>query len=301
MPAADPWRRAVTLSGWPLWWRLLLISALWGAGFPLVRIAAAAMPPFALAFGRALLAVLAVLLWAWFAGALRGGYPRAMLRHALVLGTTNGWLPNVLTAIALVTLGSAQAALIQSASPLMVAAAAAVLLPHERLGPAGLAGLLLGVAGLAIILGPASFGAGADPLGGLLMLAAAASYAAGNLYTRVVLPGNAAQLALGQQAVSALGAGALMLGVEGTAGLEQPAFIWATLAALAVLASALPVTLFVALAQRARATDSAMTGFLQPVFAAVLGAVLLAEWPQAHVLAGGAVILAGVWLATRRR
>ena len=43
-----------------------------------------------------------------------------------------------------------------------------------------------------------------------------------------------------------------------------------------------------------------MVGYLQPVFAALFGALLLAEFPEWRVLAGGAVVLAGVWLATRR-
>ena len=70
------------MSGWPLWWRLLLISSLWGSAFPLMRFAVAAIPPWWLASGRALLAASAVALWL----ALRGRpvLPRGpMLRHAL--------------------------------------------------------------------------------------------------------------------------------------------------------------------------------------------------------------------------
>ena len=65
-----------------------------------------------------------------------------------------------------------------------------------------------------------------------------------------------------------------------------------------VFGSAVPVTLFLSLAQRARATDAAMTGYLQPGFAAVFAALLLGEFPETRVLLGGAVVLAGVWLAT---
>jgi drug/metabolite transporter (DMT)-like permease len=65
-----------------------------------------------------------------------------------------------------------------------------------------------------------------------------------------------------------------------------------------LFASALPLTLFLSLVQRARATDAAMTGYLQPGFAALFAALLLGEWPEMRVLLGGAVVLAGVWLAT---
>jgi drug/metabolite transporter (DMT)-like permease len=44
-----------------------------------------------------------------------------------------------------------------------------------------------------------------------------------------------------------------------------------------------------------------MVGYLQPIFAGVVGAVLLSEWPQPSVVLGGVIVLAGVWLATSRR
>ena len=75
---------------------------------------------------------------------------------------------------------------------------------------------------------------------------------------------------------------------------------WAAVAALAVFGSAIPLTLFLALAQKAKAADASMVGYLQPAFAAACGALLLAEFPEPRVLAGGAVVLFGVWLATRR-
>ena len=43
-----------------------------------------------------------------------------------------------------------------------------------------------------------------------------------------------------------------------------------------------------------------MVAYLQPVCATLLGVLLLGEWPEPRVLAGGAVVLAGVWMATRR-
>ena len=105
-------------------------------------------------------------------------------------------------------------------------------------------------------------------------------------------------LSAGQQVVGAVGAGGLRLGFEGAGGFDQPWPVWGAALWVGLLASALPLTLFLSLVQRARATDGAMTGYLQPVFAAVFGALRLGEWPEPRVLAGGAVVLAGVWLAT---
>ena len=289
------------MTGWPLWWRLLLISSLWGSAFPLMRFAVAAIPPWWLASGRALLAASAVALWL----ALRGRpvLPRGvMLRHALVLGTLNGWVPNMLGSAAMARIDSAAGSLIQAASPLMVAALAAAALPAERPGPRAVAGLLVGLAGIAAIAGPGALESGAGGAGALLMLLVALSYACGTVYVRATRPGAADELAFGQQIAGGIAATLIAFAAEpagppvAAAGFAP----WAAVATLAVLGSAVPLTLFLGLVQRARATDAATVGYLQPACATLLGALLLGEWAEPQVLFGGAVVLAGVWLATRR-
>ncbi|MFC7738020.1 DMT family transporter [Roseomonas sp. GCM10028921] len=289
------------LSGWPLLWRLLLISAMWATAFPVVRLAARDMPPFALSAGRAAVAVTVLLALAAAMGAF-GKRGRWSWRAGLVIGTVNGWLPNCLTAFALLSLAAATVSLIQSATPLFVALLSVALLPGERPGPRGLLGLGLGFAGIGVILGPAAvLGEGAGLLAGAAMLVVALSYALGTVYVRRTRPGGALELAAGQQGVSALGALAMSLLFEPLSGFDQPWQVWAAVAWAGVFGSAVPVTLYLSLAQRARATDAAMTGYLQPGFAAVFAALLLGEWPEPRVLLGGAVVLAGVWLATGGR
>lgn len=287
------------MSGWPLWWRLLLISSLWGAAFPAMRFAVSAIPPWWIASGRALLAGCAVALWL----ALRGRpiLPRgAMLRHALVLGTLNGWVPNILASASMARIESATGALIQASAPLVVTAMAALALPTERPGPRALLGLLVGFAGIAAIAGPGAIEGGAGGVGALLMLLVTLSYAAGTVYVRATRPGAADELALGQQMVGGIAATLIAVAVDPGGPPAAGAAPWAAVAALAVFGSAIPLTLFLALAQKARATDASMVGYLQPAMAAAGGALLLAEFPEPRVLAGGAVVLLGVWLATRR-
>ena len=289
-----------SLTGPALWWRLLLIGGLWGASFPLLRMVANEMSPTALATARGAIAASAVLVFLWATGALRGWRPD-LWKHALVIGSLNGWLPNVLTAIAMGSVQSATAALIQSAAPLFVAMMVFFVLHGERPGRRGVAGLLLGFAGIAVIIGPSAFGGGATVLGAACMLATALSYATGTVYARWAQPGAAAPLANGQQVVATLGAGLLSAGVDPLSAYAQPGWVWLVVALLAIGASALPLTMFLWLLQRARATDAAMVGYLQPIFAGVVGALLLAELPEPRVVLGGVVVLAGVWLATSRR
>lgn len=287
------------LGGPALWWRLLVIGGLWGTSFPLLRLVAAEMSPFALAAARGGFAALAVFAFLAVSGQLTGGFRRYAI-PALVLGTCNGWVPNLLTAFALGHIEAAPAALIHAGTPLLVALLAVPLLRDERPGRRGVAGLLLGFLGIAAIIGPDALAGGASLAGGLMILASGVAYAAGTVYARRARIGGAPQIVLGQQVVAGLVAGALSVPLGGAALYVQPAWVYGVLAVMGILASALPLTMFLRLLARARATDAAMVGYIQPPFAAGVGALLLGEWPSPLVLAGGAVVLAGVWLATSR-
>jgi drug/metabolite transporter (DMT)-like permease len=285
------------LSGPALWWRLLVIGALWGSSFPLLRLVAMEMSPLALAALRGLFAAAGVFAFLVVTRQFGG---RLELRHWLVLGTTNGWVPNLLTAFALGSIEAAPAALIHATTPLIVAILAVPLLSDERPGPRGVGGLLLGFGGIALILGPDAFAGRASFTGGLLILLSGVSYALGTIYARRFRPRSPAQLALGQQLVSGLVALAISLPLAPAGAYDLPGSTLLVIALLGVFASALPLTMFLSLLARARVTDASMVGYLQPPFAALVGAALLGEVPGVMVLVGGAVVLAGVWLATTR-
>jgi drug/metabolite transporter (DMT)-like permease len=288
------------LTGPALWWRLLVIGGLWGTSFPLLRMVAAEMSPFALAACRGGFAALAVVAFLAASGQLKGGFRRFAV-PALVLGTCNGWVPNLLTAFALGQIEAAPAALIHASTPLLVALIAVPVLRDELPGWRGLAGLALGFCGIAVIIGPDALAGGASLTGGLLILVSCLSYATGTVYARRARLGGAPQIVLGQQVVAGLVAGLLSVPFGGAASYVQPGWVYGVLAVMGVLASALPLTMFLRLVARARVTDAAMVGYIQPPFAAGMGALLLGEWPSVLVLAGGAVVLAGVWLGTSRR
>jgi drug/metabolite transporter (DMT)-like permease len=276
---------------------LLVIGGLWGSSFPLLRLVASDMSPLALAALRGLFAAAGVFAFLLVTRRLGG---KLELRHWLVLGTTNGWVPNLLTAFALGSIAAAPAALIHAATPLIVATLAFFLLREERPGPRAIAGLLLGFAGIAVILGPDAFAGRASFTGGVLVLLSGFSYAIGTIYARRVRPGAPAQLALGQQLVSGTVALMISLPLAPAGAYDLPASTLLVVAFLGIFASAVPLTMFLALLARARVTDASMVGYLQPPFAAAVGAALLGEVPSAGALAGGAIVLAGVWLATTR-
>jgi drug/metabolite transporter (DMT)-like permease len=255
------------------------------------------MSPFALAALRGGFAALGVFAFLLVTRQLVG---KLQLRHWLVLGATNGWIPNLLTAVAMSRIESAPAALIHAATPLLIAILSVPLLREERPGGRGVAGLLVGFAGIALILGPAAASGQATFIGGVLILLSGVSYALGTIYARRVRPGAPAQLALGQQLVSGGVAALLSIPLAPSGAFDLAPWLIGVAAILGLFASALPLTMFLGLLARARVNDAALVGYLQPPFAAAAGAAMLGEVPSALVITGGAIVLAGVWLATSR-
>jgi drug/metabolite transporter (DMT)-like permease len=111
-----------------LWTNLIVISGTWGSSFVFVKLITESMYPFAFAASRGFIAMTALL--AWLASRRRalpaygsGSLPRLwkIIGHMVVLGITNRWLTNVLTATAVSRVDSAVVAMLQAAVPLMVA------------------------------------------------------------------------------------------------------------------------------------------------------------------------------------
>lgn len=289
---ADPGRSFIAVN-------LLLCSLLWGSSYLFIKLLSGDVPPLAIAASRGLLGGAVLSLWSL--GRRRSPLPRrGEILPWIILGTTNGWLPNVLVASALTQLASGPAAMIQAAGPLVTALAAHLAFAEERLSRRRLGGILLGMTGVALLIGPRLFAGGGTALGVLAMIGAMLSYACANLYVRTVPAaiGDPARLALGQQMFSGLIATGLTLAVLGPSALLPLGDHLAATLTLGVLATAIPVTIFMRLIRAAGPTRAAMTGYLVPTVAVILGVVFLGEPLELRQILGGCIILAGVFLVT---
>ena len=199
-----------------VWVELALMSLMWGSAFLLMKVAVPTVPAFTMAAARGLLA--AVLLWIAIR-ATRRAKQRSSDRWvpALVLGTVSGWVPNVLTAWALLRLDSSVAGMLSAASPIFVVILAHFFLTNERIHGTQGVGIIIGFVGVALIIGvtPSSFGE-ADLAGQFAMVTVSLSYAVGAVYARRIGPQDAPQLAMRQQLVA--GSVALLVAIA----LEQP-------------------------------------------------------------------------------
>jgi drug/metabolite transporter (DMT)-like permease len=130
---------------------LLLLAAIWGVSFLLIRIAAPVLGPLTLVNARMLIASSALLIYA-LAKRRAGLGLRQSWKAYLMLGMLNSVLPMTLEAVALMYLSPSLVAILVTTVPPFTALAAAVWI-HEALTPAKLIGLLLGIVGVGVIVG----------------------------------------------------------------------------------------------------------------------------------------------------
>ena len=224
------------------------------------------------------------------------------IRHMVVLGTTNGWLANVLTAIAVSRVDSAVVAMLQACVPLMVAVLAHFLFVEEPFRPRQLTGIITGLAGILLIVGPvAVFGGRGSLLGIGAMLLTALSYACGTAYGRHIASTNPAALACGQQACGAIFAGIISLLFEPLAEWSQSTEVWLLLVIVGVVCSAVPTALYLRLLARAASVPAALVAYLQPVWATLLGWAVLGEQVRAVAWLGTGIVILGIVVTTRKQ
>lgn len=285
------------MSGFGVWPTLVTVSLAWGTTLLWVKLAGATLAPFQLTLWRGVAAFAALGLFiAW-----RGKPPRIRLRDVLVLGTTNGWLSSALMAFALGRIDTAPAALVAASMPLILSVFSHLFIPGERMTTRGVIGVVLGFFGIALVLGPGVLASSSgSALGFLAMLAVATGYATGTTYGRLTRPPDPAGTALGQQVVSIVMSAILALVTgQGIAPPTAPVAIGAIIA-LGTVATALPMVLYWRLLGRAPASVAGFVDYLIPLWATILAVTVLGETLQPTALAGGALVLAGIAIATRK-
>lgn len=291
-----------------LWVNLIVISGTWGSSFVFVKLITESMYPFAFAASRGFIAMSALLAWLAWRSRTPPAYdspltpsPWKNIGHMVVLGTTNGWLANVLTAIAVSRVDSAVVAMLQASVPLMVAVLAHFLFVEEPFRPRQFIGIITGLTGILLIVGPvAVFGGHGSLLGIVAMLLTALSYACGTVYGRHIASTNPAALACGQQACGAVIAVLISLLFEPRTEWNQPAAVWLLLAIVGVICSALPTALYLRLLARAASVPAALVAYLQPVWASLLGWAVLGEQVRAVAWLGTGIVVVGIVVTTRK-
>jgi drug/metabolite transporter (DMT)-like permease len=276
------------------WGLLVLLGALWGGSFFFQKVALAALPPFTVLLGRVGLA--ALVLWS---AARVAGYrlpARSQWAPLAVMAVLNNVVPFSLILYGQTRIASGLAAILNACAPLFTAVLAHYLTRDERLTPRRLAGVLLGLAGVTVMIGPDSLGGlGRDVVAQLAVLAAGVSYAFAGIYGRRFAGAPPLVTATGQVAASTV----LILPVSLL--VDRPwtlapldARVAAALLGLAVVSTALGYVVYFRLLATAGATNLLLVTLLMPAFALTLGTTLLHEPLTAHHLTGLTLIATGL-------
>jgi drug/metabolite transporter (DMT)-like permease len=278
---------------------LLALAAIWGAAFMLIEIGLRDLAPSSLIAGRIGSAAVVLALVVAVRGELRGTLRdlRACARPLALAGLVTTAFPFYLIAWGQQTIDSGTSAILNASAPIWTALLAAVAVRSQRVTGLRLAGVLVGFAGVAVLVGGGTRAGHGDVLGSLAVVTAAASYAAGALYVGRRLRGlTPLAVSLGTLAWAALLT--VPLGAVQVAGTEVGRQSVAAVLALGVGATAIAYLLYFGLIAGAGASRAILVTYLVPAMAVVYGVVLLGEPLSPAKLLGLALILAGVALGT---
>ncbi len=273
--------------------RLFLLAAIWGGSYLFIRVAAPVLGVFFTMSLRVMLAAFALSLYGVFTQQLPKLKKR--WRSYLLLGLLNNAIPFILIAIAVVNLNASIAAILNATTPLFTAIVSAIWL-KERLDRRKIMGLLLGILGVAILVGWSPLPLSLPViLGGIFALIAGLCYGIAAVYVRrAFMNDRATETATGQL----LGSSILLFPITFASVPNKIPSIEIILAvtALALACTTFAYLLYFQLISNAGATRAATVTFLIPVFSLLFGNVLLSEPVNSGLIVGLITILLSVWL-----
>jgi len=277
------------------WVLLITLSVIWGGSFFFTEIGLQSFGPLTVVCGRVMIA--AVALWAYVL--VRGYRIPADLRSwggLLFMGFLNNAVPFGLISWGQVYIDSGTASILNATTPLFAVVLAHFLTADEKLTVNRFVGIVLGVGGVAVLIGPqAVAGLGAVSFGQFAILGAALSYGFAGIFGR--------RLSGLPPAVAAAGmlSGSSLMMLPAAFVLETPmmAANWqiapvAAIVVMAVLCTSLAYLIYFRLLATAGATNLLLVTLLIPVSAMSLGALFLDEALTANALIGVALIGAGL-------
>jgi drug/metabolite transporter (DMT)-like permease len=278
---------------------LAALAAIWGGSYLLIKYALEGFSAPMIVWGRTALAALVLLIA--LRGASRGALAdmRARPGWALVLGAVSVTAPFLLITFGEHAVPSGLTAVLISPAALFVALFAPFIDPSERIGRRQALGLLVGLAGVALVVGVESISSLDQFLGAMAMVGAAACYALAGFVVKMRYgPLTSMQTSFVALSVTALVT--LPLAIA-TAPSETPGLgAVSALLALGAVGTAFAFAIFYKLIAEVGAGRASLVSYLAPGVALFYGAVFRNEPITVAAVGGLVLILGGVALASRR-
>lgn len=280
------------------WLNFLALGFMWGSSYLFIKLAVDDVGTFTLVALR--LAVGAALLWAVLrlSGRVlpRG---RRIYGHMFVMSLANIALPFALITWAERSADSSLAAILTSLVPLFTATIAPLFLPDEPLRLNGIVGLLVGFAGVVVLTGGDT--GGADLLSVAALVLSSVCYAVGAVYSRRNVRGLHPMIpATFQVTFALLVTGVLALVLERPWEARPDAVALGSIVWLGVFGSGLAYLAVFRLFASWGATRTTTVAYVIPIVGIALGFLVLGEPIDARLIAGTALVIAGIALVNAR-
>jgi len=283
---------AMSLRNWAM---LILLGAIWGGSFFFARIAVAEIQPLTLVLFRVAIAAAALHVYL----AARGISFRSALPFAggfVLLAMLNNVVPFSLIFAGQTELGAGLASVLNATTPFWTALLANMLTADEKLSWNKVAGILLGIAGTAVMIGPGLVaGMGGPVWAKFALVGASVSYAFALIVAKRFKGIPPTVVAAAQLTASTIIMIPVVLAVNGVQGMfAASAHVWASVVALALMSTAFAYILYFNLIAAAGATNASLVTLIVPVSAILLGVVFLGERLELFEMAGIALIGLGL-------
>lgn len=278
-----------------VWAMLLALGTIWGGSFLFARIAVQEIAPLTLVLLRVGIAAAALQIYLALAGpSFRLAAP--MARSFFILALLNNVIPFSLMFTGQTAIGAGLASVLNATTPFWTMILANALTADDKLTPNKIAGIVLGIAGTGLMIGPGLVGdLGGPAWAKFCIIGMAFSYALAFIYARRFRALPPQIVATGQLSAATVIMIPTVLLFDGTAGLAGASGgSWAAVLGLSLLSTAFAYILYFSIMRAAGSTNASLVTFIVPVSGVLLGVFLLGERMEWFELAGMAVIAVGL-------
>ncbi|ESR26471.1 DMT family transporter [Lutibaculum baratangense] len=277
------------------WTFLLLLSLLWGGSFLFAGLAVREMGPLTVVLGRVAIAGLALLVATKLRGSKVVERPRDVFDY-VVMAVLNNVIPFSLLFWALQHIGPGLAAIFNATTPFFAVIFAQILTDDEKINTGKVMGVVIGISGVATLIGAkALHGVGDELLPSLACVGAAIAYAVSSIWARRFRSKPLTVPATGQLLSATVILVPIVVAVERPWLGDVPSGVAiGALLALALASTALAYLLYFRILRTAGATNLTLVTLLIPASASVLGALFLDEALGPEAFVGMALIALGI-------
>lgn len=282
------------------WILLIILSLLWGGSFFFVEVALADIPPFTLVFLRVALAAVALLAYLKLRGeSIPLNLP--LWSAFFVMGLLNNVFPFGMIVWGQTHITGSVASILNATTPIFTVLAAHWLTTDEKLTLNKLLGVIIGFAGVVVMMMPTlDQGVSLKSYGQLAVLGAALSYAFAGVWGKRFKSTPPLVNAAGMLICATFIMLPALFFLENPFALSPSFASWLAVGAIALLSTASAYILYFRILASAGATNLLLVTFLIPLSSMLLGMGILEERVETLGFYGMAVIFAGLILIDGR-